>query len=153
MFIKAERVERNGTLPPLPKAATVGSSGLDLAYADRDEVVIEPGKWAVLPTGIKIALEFGCEAQIRSRSGLAAKHGIMVLNSPGTIDSDYRGEIKVILMNFGTSLFVVRQGDRIAQLVVSRVERVRLVEGESLDGTLRGDGGFGSTGVRAFHVA
>ena len=152
MFVKIELIERNGTVPALPKQATSGSAGFDLCYAGRDDIVIPPGTRAVLPTGVKLALPMGFEAQIRSRSGLAAKEGVMVLNSPGTVDSDYRGEIGVILMNFSPALFVVRHGDRIAQMVISRYERVKFIE-SALDETDRGDGGFGSTGTKAFDVA
>lgn len=153
MFVKIERIQRDdGSLAPLPEQATIGSAGYDLTSNSRDAIVIPPGHRAVVPTGIKLGLGMGVEAQIRSRSGLAMKKGIMVLNSPGTIDSDYRGEISVILMNFGNELFVINQGDRIAQMVISRYERVRFVEG-ILDETDRGGGGFGSTGTRSFDVA
>ena len=150
MFIKVERVEGNDL--PLPRQATHGSSGIDLVYAGRDDKVIVPGHRAIIPTGIRMAIPHGFEAQVRSRSGLAASKGIMVLNSPGTIDADYRGEIGVILMNFGNELFVIRRGDRIAQLVVSRIEGVQLIEEGKLSETERGDGGFGSTGVKSYDV-
>jgi dUTP pyrophosphatase len=150
MFIKVERVEGNDL--PLPTQATHGSSGIDLVYAGKDDKVIVPGQRAVIPTGIKMAIPSGFEAQVRSRSGLAANKGVMVLNSPGTIDADYRGEIGVILMNFGSELFVVRRGDRIAQLVVSKVERVQLIEEGKLGKTDRGAGGFGSTGIKSYDV-
>lgn len=153
MFVKIERIRRDdGSLAPTPEQATVGSAGYDLVSASRNVIVIPAGNRAMVPTGIKLALPVGFEAQIRSRSGLAIKQGVMVLNSPGTIDSDYRGEINVILMNFGTNLFVVNYGDRIAQMVIARYERVRFVEG-ILDDTDRGSSGFGSTGTRAFDVA
>jgi dUTP pyrophosphatase len=152
MFAKIEKIERDGWLPPNPERATAGSAGYDLVSASRDVIVLLPGQRVMVPTGVKLGLPVGLEAQIRSRSGLAAKKGVMVLNSPGTIDSDYRGEISVILMNFGTEPFPINQGDRIAQMVIARYERVQFVDG-LLDETDRGAGGFGSTGTRAFDVA
>lgn len=131
---------------PLPKYATGLSSGMDLHAAVDEEVVIEPGRWALIPTGLKMALPPCVEGQVRPRSGLAAQYGVTVLNAPGTIDSDYRGEIKVILINLGPSAFVVKRGERIAQLVFQRVLRGRLKEVEKLDLTERNDGGFGHTG-------
>ena len=133
---------------PLPRQQTSGAAGLDLAAAlGRDEVVeIAPGDYARIPTGLAIALPEGFEAQVRPRSGLAAKHGITVLNSPGTVDADYRGEVMVLLINHGKQPFVVRRGERIAQMVVAPVSTVMLVEVAELDETLRGEGGHGSTG-------
>lgn len=133
---------------PLPRQQTPGSAGLDLAAAlAPDEVVeIAPGAVAMIPTGFSIALPLGYEAQIRPRSGLAAKHGITVLNSPGTVDSDYRGEVKVMLINHGPAPFPVRRGERIAQMVVAPVSRVLFEQVEALDATDRGEGGHGSTG-------
>lgn len=133
---------------PLPRLQTPGAAGLDLAAAlAPDEVVeIAPGAVAMIPTGLTIAIPLGYEAQVRPRSGLAARHGITVLNSPGTIDSDYRGEVKVLLINHGSAPFAVRRGERIAQMVVAPVSRVELVEVEALDATERGEGGYGSTG-------
>ncbi len=151
MIVKIEKIEQGDWLPATPQKATVGSAGYDLSSASRDAIVVLPGRRAIIPTGIKVALPAGVEAQIRSRSGLAAKKGVMVLNSPGTIDSDYRGEINVILMNFGTELFVVSQGDRIAQMVFNRYESPIISEG-IVDETERGTGGFGSTGTHAFDV-
>jgi dUTP pyrophosphatase len=113
---------------PLPFYATPGAAGMDLLYAGYEEVVLKPFERRLLPTGIAIELPEGYEAQVRPRSGLAIKHGITVLNTPGTIDSDYRGEIKVILINLGNEDFVVRRGDRIAQLVVAEVEKVQWEE-------------------------
>lgn len=130
-----------------PKHATYGSAGVDLLAAIESAVVIAPNSVAIIPTGIAIALDNGFEAQIRPRSGLAAKNAITVLNSPGTIDSDYRGEIKVIIINHGTKDFVVERGMRIAQMVIARYEQVEFVEIESLDETARSEKGFGSTGV------
>ncbi len=129
---------------PLPAYATDGSAGLDLR-ADA-EVALAPGERALVPTGISLAIPTGFEGQVRPRSGLALREGITCLNSPGTIDSDYRGEVGVILVNLGQKRATVRRGDRIAQLVIARVERAELVEGASLPQTGRGDGGFGHTG-------
>ena len=134
-------------LPP-PRQQTPGAAGLDLAAALLPDEAIEiaPGAVAMIPTGLTIALPQGYEAQIRPRSGLAAKHGITVLNSPGTVDADYRGEIKVLLINHGPAPFTVRRGERIAQMVVAPVSRVIFEEREMLDATERGTGGHGSTG-------
>ncbi|UXN74248.1 dUTP diphosphatase [Devosia sp. A8/3-2] len=133
---------------PLPRQQTAGAAGLDLsaALAPDETVEIVPGSYAMIPTGFAIALPEGYEAQIRPRSGLAAKHGITVLNLPGTVDADYRGEVKVLLINHGAAPFVVRRGERIAQMVVAPVSSVTLIEMEALDDTERGQGGHGSTG-------
>jgi dUTP pyrophosphatase len=120
---------------------------MDIVAAIKDDVIIPPGGIELIPTGLAIALEHGFECQVRSRSGLAAKSGIFALNSPGTIDSDYRGEIKVILANFSKVPFTIRRGDRIAQLVVARYEKVEWSLEKELPDTERGEGGFGSTGV------
>ncbi|MEO5335891.1 MAG: dUTP diphosphatase [Magnetospirillum sp. WYHS-4] len=133
---------------PLPSHATPLSAGVDLLAAVPQAVLLEPRVRAVIPTGIAIALPEGYEAQVRSRSGLAAKHGVAVLNSPGTIDADYRGEIGVILVNHGKVPFRVERGMRIAQLVVAPVLSIQWAESESLPETERGTGGFGSTGVQ-----
>ena len=130
---------------PLPDYATIGSAGLDLAAAVAAPIVLAPSERAAIPTGIAIALPLGWEAQIRPRSGLALKFGVTVLNSPGTIDADYRGEIKIILINHGATPFTVNRGERIAQMVVARYEAVEWEEGE-LTNTIRGEGGFGSAG-------
>jgi dUTP pyrophosphatase len=130
----------------LPFYATPGSVGMDLLHAGYEEVVLKPFERRLFPTGIAIELPEGYEAQVRPRSGLAIKHGITLLNTPGTIDSDYRGEIKVILINLGNEDFVIRRGDRIAQLVVAPVVRVQWEEVEELTESLRGPNGFGSTG-------
>ncbi len=132
----------------LPAYASEDAAGMDLVAAvpPGEEVVLAPGAWALIPTGLAIELPKGFEAQIRPRSGLALHEGVTVLNSPGTIDADYRGEIGVILINFGTNPFVVRRGARIAQLVVGPVERVVLIAGERLTASVRGLNGFGSTG-------
>ena len=131
---------------PLPTHATEGSAGSDLRAAVDGERVLEPGERALIPTGVRIALPSGYEAQVRPRSGLALAHGIVLPNAPGTIDSDYRGELKVIVWNSGSDPYVIRRGDRIAQLVVSPVTRVEWDEQPDLDATSRGPGGFGHTG-------
>ena len=126
----------------------MGAAGVDLlaALGASETMIIEAGKRALVPTGMAIALPAGYEAQVRPRSGLAAKHGVTVLNSPGTIDADYRGEIKVILINHGDAPFTIQRGDRIAQMVVAPVSSIDFDLQESLDATERGAGGFGSTG-------
>ena len=130
----------------LPTRATDVAAGLDL-YADLDAPLgIAPGAVVTVSTGIAIALPAGHEGQVRPRSGLAARHGVTVLNAPGTVDEDYRGEVKVILVNHGERRVTIAPGDRIAQLVVAKVERLRVVEVDSLDATARGKGGLGSTG-------
>jgi len=131
----------------LPKYETQGAAGMDLCAALSSDIIIEPGAFAALPTGLMIALPQGLEAQIRPRSGLAFKHGITVLNSPGTIDSDYRGEIKIALINHGTAPVTISHGMRIAQMVIASVISAKLTPAENLDETARGTGGFGSTGI------
>ena len=131
---------------PLPAYATEDAAGMDLCAAVREEFVLNAGETALVPTGFAIALPRGYEAQIRPRSGLAVKHRIGILNSPGTIDADYRGEVKVILTNFGNERFIIRRGDRIAQMIIAPVSRAEWVEVRSLDDTGRGAGGFGHTG-------
>ena len=133
----------------LPAYQSAGAAGLDLlaALPENTTLVIEPGARDRVPTGLCIALPEGMEAQVRPRSGLAHRHGVTVLNAPGTVDADYRGEIAVLLVNLGQEPFVIRRGARIAQLVVARVERAVLVEADALEPTLRGDAGFGSTGL------
>ena len=132
----------------LPKQQTMGAAGVDLlaALGISETVTIASGARAIVPCGFAMALPPGYEAQVRPRSGLAAKHGVTVLNTPGTIDADYRGEVKVILINHGSEAFEIRRGDRIAQMVVAPVSAVTFTERESLDETTRGAGGFGSTG-------
>lgn len=134
---------------PLPSYASLQAAGMDLCAAveENSPVVLAPGAHALIPTGIAIALPPGHEAQIRPRSGLAAKNAVTVLNSPGTIDADYRGEVKVILVNLGQGPFTITRGMRIAQMVVARYETVSWSQVESLDDTARGAGGFGSTGT------
>ena len=131
---------------PLPSYATAGSAGLDLMAAIDGHVTLAPGARALVPTGIAIALPPGHEGQVRSRSGLAARHGITVLNSPGTVDEDYRGEVKVILVNLGADPVTLRRGERVAQLVVAPVTQVAIAESADLPPSGRGAGGFGSTG-------
>lgn len=133
---------------PLPAYATTGSAGMDVYAAVEQPLVIPHGGIMLVPTSLAIALPVGYECQVRSRSGLAAKNGVFCLNSPGTIDSDYRGEIKVILANVGGSDFTIHRGDRIAQLVVAKHETVQWNVVDTLDETTRGEGGFGSTGVK-----
>lgn len=128
----------------LPKYQTAGASGCDLRSSV--DAVVSAGKRGIVPTGLKVDIPTGFEGQVRPRSGLAAKHGVTVLNTPGTIDCDYRGEIKVILLNTGDEDFIIKKGDRIAQLVFSQVFRAIFKKDENLSSTERGDGGFGSTG-------
>ena len=132
---------------PLPEPATEHSAGVDLRAAVTEPVKIEPGARALVPAGIKVAIPRGYEWQVRPRSGLALKHGITVLNSPGTIDADYRGPVGVILVNLGENTYTVNRGDRIAQAVLSAVEPVAMKETASLTETERGEGGFGHTGI------
>ena len=131
----------------LPEYKTLGSAGADVCALLENDVVIKSGDFALIPTGLFFEIPQGFEIQVRSRSGLAAKNGVCVLNSPGTIDSDYRGEVKVILINHGKEDFVVHSGDRIAQLVFARALQATFEKASSLSDTQRGEGGFGSTGV------
>ena len=131
---------------PLPKYETSGSSGMDLAANIEANININPGKTAIVPTGLSISIPKGFEVQIRPRSGLAAKNNISVLNTPGTVDSDYRGEIKVILYNHGDTDFLINNKDRIAQMILTPVIKMNLEETDTLPETVRGEGGFGSTG-------
>ena len=149
--IDLQRLAHGADLP-LPSYATPGSAGVDLMAAADEPVVIEPGARALVPTGIAIGIPFGFEAQVRPRSGLAIKHGITGLNSPGTIDADYRGEVGVILINHGTEPFRIERGMRIAQLVTAPVTRAQWREAEVLDATQRGAGGFGSTGTGSLNA-
>jgi len=134
---------------PLPCYATAGAAGLDLPAAVAGERVLAPGERALVPTGFRVELPRGYEGQVRPRSGLALRHGIVLPNAPGTIDSDYRGEVQVILWNTGPEPFVLRRGDRVAQLVVAPVARAELVEVAELADSARGAGGFGHTGQGA----
>ena len=141
------QVHPHGEGLPLPSYQTAGSSGFDLLAACENEMVLNPGERTLVPTGISFSLPQGYEAQIRPRSGLAIKNGITLPNTPGTIDSDYRGEIKVILMNLGQESFVIKRGMRIAQAVIAEVVKAKLVVADNLDATFRGSGGFGHTGT------
>jgi dUTP pyrophosphatase len=132
----------------LPAYETEGSSGMDIRAAVTEEQVLGPGEVRLIPTGISVSIPRGYEAQIRPRSGLALKYGIGIVNSPGTIDSDYRGEIGIIVINWGKSEFTVKRGDRIAQMVIAKVYRARMIETTGLDPTDRGDGGFGHSGTK-----
>ncbi len=147
--IKVKRLS-HGTDLAIPAYQTAGAAGLDLlaAVPANEERTLAPGAYAVIPTGLTLELPHGTEAQVRPRSGLAAKFGVTVLNSPGTIDADYRGEVGVILINHGKEPFVIRRGDRVAQLVIGMVAQARIVESKALAATKRGAGGFGSTGVK-----
>lgn len=144
--VKITRLPGNDDLP-LPARMSTGASGFDLFAAVAEEVQIKAGERALIPTGIKIALPQGLEAQVRPRSGLALRYGITVLNAPGTVDADYRGEIKVVLINHGDEAFTVERGLRIAQLVIQEVPQIRWEEVDVLSETDRGDGGFGHTGI------
>ena len=142
----AVTVLRNGAGIPLPGYASAGAAGMDLVAALETPLTLEPGERAAVPTGIALALPEGYEAQVRPRSGLALKHGLTVLNSPGTIDADYRGEIQVILANLGTAPVTLARGERVAQLVLAPVSRIVWAPVEALPASGRGERGFGSTG-------
>ena len=144
-ILKIKKLENYQNLN-LPKYETAGSAGMDLLAAINEDVVIKSGEVKLIKTGIAIALEKGFEAQVRPRSGLALKNGITVLNSPGTIDSDYRGEVCAILINHSAVDFTITRGMRIAQIVIAKYEQAEILEVENLDETVRGSGGFGSTG-------
>ncbi len=133
---------------PLPSYESSSAAGMDIRAALDEEMVIKPGERTLVPTGLQMALPHGYEAQIRPRSGLAIRNGITMLNTPGTIDADYRGEVKVIVINHGQEDFIVQHGDRIAQMVIAPVVQLDVKESENLDETERGAGGFGSTGVK-----
>jgi len=143
--VSVQRLPHGADLP-LPAYATAQSAGLDLMAAVTSDVTLAAGARQLIPTGLAIALPAGFEAQVRPRSGLAAKHGVTVLNSPGTVDADYRGEINVLLINHGDTPFPIWRGERIAQMVIAPVVQAQLVPVASLSGTDRGSGGFGSTG-------
>ena len=145
-ILKIKKLENSQGLA-LPKYETNGSAGMDLIASIDEDIIIKSGEIKLIKTGIAIALEKGFEAQIRPRSGLALKNGITVLNTPGTIDSDYRGEICVILINHSKLDFVVSRGMRIAQMIIAKYEQAEIIEVENLDETVRGSSGFGSTGV------
>lgn len=141
------RINPEKTDIPLPSYATDGSAGMDICAAIDGDLEIQPGETALIPTGFIIELPIGHEAQVRPRSGLAIKHNLGIMNAPGTIDSDYRGEVKIILTNFGKNPYTVHRGDRIAQMIIARYERVKWEEANSLEQSSRGGGGFGHTGI------
>ena len=144
--IKIKRLSENFKDVSLPSYATDGSSGMDVRATVREEIIIPAGKVVLVPTDFSMEIPEGYEIQVRPRSGLAAIHNIGILNSPGTIDSDYRGEVKIILMNFGDKDFIISRGERIAQLVVSKIYKALLKESNNLESSKRGEGGFGHTG-------
>lgn len=131
---------------PLPKYMSDHAAGMDLYAAVKEEKIIKPGEWALIPTGISIAIPEGFEAQVRPRSGLALKQGVSVLNTPGTVDADYRGEVGVILMNHSKQDLIIKRGDRIAQMIINKIERIEFEEVNELPDTKRSSGGFGHTG-------
>jgi dUTP pyrophosphatase len=145
--LRVKRLDGNEDMA-LPSYETDGASGLDLRAAVDGELTLHPGEIRLVPTGLAISLPLGYEAQIRPRSGLALKHGVGMVNTPGTIDSDYRGEIGLVLINWGKSPFVIKRGDRIAQMVVTRVSRAQVLEVDRLETTERGEGVFGHSGVK-----
>jgi dUTP pyrophosphatase len=148
VLIKIKRISEEYNNVPLPEYATKGSAGMDVRAAIKEPLIIKTGEFLIVPTNLSVEIPLGYEIQVRPRSGLAAKHGIGILNSPGTVDSDYRGEIKIILVNFGKEDFTILNGDRIAQLIISRVFRADLSEENSLNESKRGTGGFGHTGEK-----
>lgn len=147
VVIAVRRIERGPSPLPLPSYQTDGAAGMDLVADVAEDVRLPPGERRLVPTGLTVEIPAGFEAQIRPRSGLALRHGVTLLNTPGTIDSDYRGEIQVLLVNLGAEEFVVRRGDRIAQFVIAPVARGAWVEVERLNESARGAGGFGHTGT------
>ncbi|WP_028320950.1 dUTP diphosphatase [Desulfatiglans anilini] len=146
VVIRVKRLE-GASAVPFPAYASEGASGMDVRAALREPVTLAPGQFKRIPTGLSVAVPPGFEVQIRARSGLALRHGIGMVNAPGTIDADYRGEIGIILINWGEQSFRVEPGDRIAQMVLARVYRAEWIESVSLDETPRGSGGFGHTGI------
>jgi len=148
MIIRIKRIN-NEINSPLPVYATEYSSGMDIASSSYDDIIILPFETAIIPTNLSIEIPHGYEGQIRPRSGLAMKHNIGIINSPGTIDSDFRGELKVLLTNFGKQPFTVRFGDRIAQLVICKIEKADIQISDTLSSTERGEGGFGHSGIKS----
>ena len=146
IILRVKRLENNQDLP-LPSYQSDGSSGLDLRAAVAKELVLQPGDIEFIPTGLAVSIPTGYEAQIRPRSGLALEYGLGFVNSPGTIDSDYRGEIGIIAINWGKEPLTIKRGDRIAQMVINKVSKAIVEESKDLDNTERGEGGFGHTGV------
>jgi dUTP pyrophosphatase len=146
MKLRVQRLPEGEGLP-LPRYMTEHAAGMDLCAAVEGEVTLAPGETRLVPTGFRIAVPVGYEAQVRPRSGLAARHGVTLLNAPGTVDADYRGQVCVVVVNHGREPFVIRRGDRIAQMVIAPVVRVEVEEVAELDDTARSEGGFGHTGV------
>jgi dUTP pyrophosphatase len=148
IVIKIKRLSEEFSDVPLPHYATAGSAGMDIRAAIKEDVILNPSKVELIPTNLSVEIPVGYEIQVRPRSGLAANHSIGILNSPGTIDSDYRGEVKIIIMNFGKKDFKISRGDRIAQLIVSKVYSAKIEEVKDLNSSHRGKGGFGHTGKK-----
>ncbi len=146
--VKFKRLDKQFDDVPVPAYSTEHSAGMDIRATVHSEITVNPGEIVLVPTNLSVEIPEGYEIQVRPRSGLAIKHGIGVLNSPGTIDSDYRGEVKIILFNFGKEKFIIKRGDRIAQLVLSKVYHAELIEAEELQNTKRGTGGFGHSGIK-----
>ncbi len=146
--IKIKRINPKYNDIPLPSYATEGSAGMDIRAAVENELIVKPSQVVLVPTNLSVEIPPGYEIQVRPRSGLAANHSVGILNSPGTIDSDYRGEIKIILMNFGNEDFKINRSDRIAQLVAAKIYRASLEESDDLNDSRRGKGGFGHTGQK-----
>ena len=144
--IKIRQMEDSNDLP-LPEYETEGSAGMDVRASVKEPVLLKPGDIRLIPTGLIVSIPLGYEGQIRPRSGLALRHGIGMVNAPGTIDSDYRGEIGIVVINWGKKPFTIRRGDRIAQMIISKVCRVEIICVDELDPTQRGEGGFGHSGV------
>lgn len=145
--IRINRISEKTNDVPLPTYATNGSAGMDIYAAVEHDLIVQEGITLLVPTGFSVEIPVGYEAQIRPRSGLALKHNIGLMNSPGTIDSDYRGEVKIVFTNYGRNNFTVKRGDRIAQMVIAKYERVEWIEADQLSETVRGSGGFGHTGI------
>ncbi len=146
VVVKVKRISDQYNDIPLPEYETSGASGMDIRAAIDDEVIIKSGSYGLVPTNLSVEIPAGYEIQVRGRSGLAVRNGIGILNAPGTIDSDYRGEIKIILFNFGMQDFVIKRGDRIAQLILSKVSYAKWETAEKISKSKRGSGGFGHTG-------
>jgi len=147
MLVRIMRLNEKYDDLPLPRYMTPGSAGLDVCAAIDEPIVIEPLSTVLVPTNLAVEIESGYECQVRTRSGLALKNGIFALNAPGTIDSDYRGEIKIILSNFSKLPYTINRGDRIAQFVFAKYEQASIIEVKKIEDTSRGDGGFGSSGI------
>lgn len=147
MLVRIMRLNEKYNDLPLPRYMTPGSAGLDVCAAIDEPIVIEPLSTVLVPTNLAVEIESGYECQVRTRSGLALKNGIFALNAPGTIDSDYRGEIKIILSNFSKLPYTINRGDRIAQFVFAKYEQASIIEVKKIEDTSRGDGGFGSSGI------